>query len=122
MTSSLSQYGVQQPAKRRRPTVPLYLRELWSERDVTVMLGISRGSVRLMDDDELMPAAIRVGPARKAWRSREIRDWLDAGCPPRSQWQWRPAQAEALERHIEKQRRVITDLNKQIAAAERRRQ
>jgi len=33
-----------------------------------------------------IPAAIKLG-GRTYWRVRELRDWIDAGCPTRKTWE-----------------------------------
>jgi len=40
-----------------------------------------------------VPRAIRIGPA-KLWRPEELVDWIAAGCPPRSSWEWEPRISE----------------------------
>jgi predicted DNA-binding transcriptional regulator AlpA len=48
---------------------------------------LSRGVPSLHRDDAAgrLPAALRIGGAKR-WRYAEIVAWVEAGCPPRSQW------------------------------------
>lgn len=49
-------------------------------KDVAKILGLSTRSVwRLLRDKKLL-RPVRIGGAVR-WRSRELRQWVDAGCP-----------------------------------------
>jgi hypothetical protein len=50
------------------------------------LLDMSARSVRRMDSAALMPRAITCGHSKK-WRTEEIRSWVLAGCPNRSDWE-----------------------------------
>ena len=45
----------------------------------------------------LTPEGVKIGRQRR-WIVEELRQWLNAGCPPRSVWTARKAQRDASER------------------------
>jgi hypothetical protein len=45
----------------------------------------------------LIPAPRHIGRSTR-WSRRELVDWIDAGCPPRSEWQARQAAKKSRER------------------------
>jgi predicted DNA-binding transcriptional regulator AlpA len=60
---------------------------------------LHRGSASIYRDLELgrMPAPIRIG-GRPMWRRAEIDAWLEAGAPPRDEWEARRATAQKSKR------------------------
>ena len=53
---------------------------------LAVLLSRSVPSLRRDDAAGRLPAALRIGGAKR-WRVDEIRRWVDAGCPDRKTWQ-----------------------------------
>jgi len=102
------------------PVVLNAQRELVGVRDVAVMLGVSRATARRWNDEGLLPSPLRVG-GRILWRVRELRDWIDAGGPPRDDWKWRPSLPAKLEQLIELKRDEAVALAAEIAELEERR-
>lgn len=51
-------------------------------------LGISRSTLYRFDSRELIPRPRQLGKLRR-WSRDELRDWVDAGCPPRGVWEAR---------------------------------
>jgi predicted DNA-binding transcriptional regulator AlpA len=51
---------------------------------------LSRSVASLQRDDAAgrLPAAVRIGGSKR-WRVAEIAAWVEAGCPPRAEWQAR---------------------------------
>lgn len=53
---------------------------------VGALLGISRNMVwKLHSTGRLGPLPVRLGRCVR-WRLRELRTWVEAGCPARDQW------------------------------------
>ena len=50
------------------------------------MLGISRSHFYKLRASDSLPAPIRLGRCTR-WRADELRDWVEAGCPPRNRWE-----------------------------------
>jgi predicted DNA-binding transcriptional regulator AlpA len=55
-------------------------------RQAAVLLGISVRTLRAMDSAGKLPAPIRLSPGCVRWRTAELRDWTEAGCPDRETW------------------------------------
>jgi predicted DNA-binding transcriptional regulator AlpA len=49
------------------------------------LLPFAVRTIRTMDAAGKLPEPLRIG-GRVAWRVSEIREWLAAGAPPRSEW------------------------------------
>lgn len=54
--------------------------------DTANLLGISLRHLRALDASGRLPRPIRLGRAVR-WNLAELRAWLDAGCPPRAEWE-----------------------------------
>lgn len=59
---------------------------LLTARDVARELSISVRSVFRMAASQQLPAEVRVGQRRR-WRRAEMMAWIDAGLPPRDEWE-----------------------------------
>lgn len=58
--------------------------------DACRMLGISRAKYfQMKSAGRIGPLEIKFG-RRILLRADELRDWVDAGCPNRRAWRWRP--------------------------------
>jgi len=80
---------------------------LLGDDDMAGLLGVTSGTIRRLDAGGRMPDPVKLGNFKR-WRLAEIKDWVDAGCPIRKQWKWRPSNgprqlpghdAEAIEAH-----------------------
>ena len=60
---------------------------MWDVTDVARVLKCSPHHVRRLVQAERMPAPVKLGQLVR-WRATELRDWVRAGCPPRSRWTW----------------------------------
>jgi predicted DNA-binding transcriptional regulator AlpA len=58
---------------------------LLSDREVGTLLGISRTLTRNLYNSGRLPLPIRLR-RRTLWRADELKAWIAAGCPERSQW------------------------------------
>jgi excisionase family DNA binding protein len=58
---------------------------LVSDRDAAAMLAISRAHLHRLRAAGKLPPAVRLGRAVR-WRRTEILAWIEAGCPPRAEW------------------------------------
>lgn len=56
--------------------------------DCSRLIGMCLNSWDGLVNSELAPAALRFG-RKRMWRRTEILSWIDAGCPPRSKWEWK---------------------------------
>jgi predicted DNA-binding transcriptional regulator AlpA len=54
---------------------------------VARLLSISPRMVFSLDQEEAMPAPVRVGRLVR-WSLTEIIEWVDSGCPPRHKWRY----------------------------------
>jgi hypothetical protein len=55
---------------------------------VAKILGVSLRHVQAMDcSGRLGPMGVKFGRCRR-WSVAEIQRWVEAGCPPRSQWEY----------------------------------
>lgn len=62
--------------------------ELLTRHDLATILRVSAKHVSVMNVAELLPAPLVVGSQHR-WRRVEIREWMNAGCPPRAEWRER---------------------------------
>jgi prophage regulatory protein len=53
---------------------------------LAVTLGLSVRTVRRLDSSGKIPRPVRIGGAVR-WRTEEIANWLEAGCPDRQRWE-----------------------------------
>jgi len=72
-----------------RADVPIVDRLLWSASDLARLLGVSEKLVRRLDAMGRIPHGTLLGGRLKKWPASEIREWIQAGMPSRSQWQSR---------------------------------
>jgi predicted DNA-binding transcriptional regulator AlpA len=49
------------------------------------LLSVSRSGLYQWLASGRVPSPVRLG-RRALWRAGEIRQWVDAGCPPRARW------------------------------------
>lgn len=60
---------------------------LLSAEDSAQLLGIGRTLFYSMHSSgRLGPMPIKLG-RRTLWNRKELQNWIEAGCPPRNQWQ-----------------------------------
>lgn len=72
----------QDPIDEAGPMIALTAKELAS------WLMVSEQMIWIMSrDGRLAPRAIRWGKKCTRWRAQEIRQWMEASCPPREQWE-----------------------------------
>ncbi len=50
------------------------------------LLNVSSRTLSRLDDQQAIPAPIRLGNTMVRWRLTEILAWMDAGCPLRRNW------------------------------------
>ena len=60
--------------------------ELVDLAGVAAMLGIGERTARRLDTTGRLPRPLKVGKCKR-WRIEELRDWLQAGAPPRQRWE-----------------------------------
>jgi predicted DNA-binding transcriptional regulator AlpA len=61
-------------------------RRLGSMREVAAVLGISERTGWRLDIEGKLPEGIRLNRCRR-WDLMELDRYIDAGCPPRRQWE-----------------------------------
>ena len=57
-----------------------------SAKQLAAMLGVSLRTIRAMDTGGKLPRPIRLGRCVR-WNLTELQRWIDAGAPPRIQWE-----------------------------------
>ena len=62
--------------------VPLLL----SAKSAAKLCGVSRSHFLAMHSAGRVPLPVRLG-RRVLWRSGELAEWIEAGCPARERWQ-----------------------------------
>ena len=62
---------------------------LLTARDAARLCGTSLRTWRTRDSAGLIPQPVRIGRST-FWRYDELREWVEAGCPPRDEWEARP--------------------------------
>jgi len=50
------------------------------------LLGLGRSTFWRLHSAGRVPLPVRLG-RRTLWRAEELRKWVEAGCPPRGQWE-----------------------------------
>ena len=60
---------------------------LLTANEAAVLLGISRSNLYRLNSSGRLPLPVRLG-ASVRWRRDELAAWVDAGCPPRTRWEW----------------------------------
>ena len=58
-----------------------------SAKEVAELLGISRAHVWRLHSSGRIPKPVRLGRAVR-WNRKTLEDWLEAGGPPREQWEF----------------------------------
>jgi excisionase family DNA binding protein len=56
---------------------------------VADLLSIGRTKVFQLDSAGRLPDSIRLGTRVRRWRRQEVEDWIAAGCPLRTEWNWK---------------------------------
>ena len=60
---------------------------LLNSREVAKLLTVCDKTVYRMQKSGEMPEPVKIGRAVR-WGRTEIMAWVDAGCPPASEWKW----------------------------------
>ena len=60
---------------------------LLSVKEVCQALDIGRSTLYRLKSSGKVPNPVRIGGSLK-WRKAELEDWIAAGCPPMSRWEW----------------------------------
>jgi len=71
---------------------------LISATELADLLGVNKSTVWSWHSSGRIPLPVRLGGTTR-WRTEEIRQWIDAGCPARARWerlQERRAEARPL--------------------------
>lgn len=55
--------------------------ELLDINQVSTITGISTRTLYRLADAGKMPRPLKIGTLNR-WRAEDLRDWIDAGCPP----------------------------------------
>lgn len=63
-------------------TAPL----LVDAQQLAQLLSLGLRTIRAMDAAGKLPAPIRLSPGCVRWRTADVREWVQAGCPERSEW------------------------------------
>jgi predicted DNA-binding transcriptional regulator AlpA len=109
-----------------RPMVklPLHDRLLLRGADVAALLGISPARWVAWHAEYLIPAPVKINGVPR-WRTREIADWIAAGCPERADWNWEPTVPIRLDEFVRVLQNKISDaearlreVNARLAAGE----
>ncbi|MEQ9379334.1 MAG: helix-turn-helix domain-containing protein [Pirellulales bacterium] len=82
-------------------TVPMLL----NASHAAQFCGVSQRTWRRWDASGAMPQAITVGFSSKRWRRFELEAWIEAGCPPRVEWEQRTLQAHQQKNNEQRRRR-----------------
>jgi predicted DNA-binding transcriptional regulator AlpA len=61
---------------------------LLTARQAATMCGKSLRTWRTWDSAGWIPRPVRIGRST-LWRAEELREWVDAGCPRRADWEAR---------------------------------
>lgn len=85
MTSPIADWGLDAPTD-----APVVERMALAAAEVAGLLGVSLRHLRALDASGRLPRPVRLGRAVR-WNRAELAAWLDAGCPPRAEWQARRA-------------------------------
>ena len=63
-----------------------------NDREAASLMGISRAHWHVLVRDGRAPAPVKMARSSR-WRRLELIAWLNAGCPPRHRWKWKPGEA-----------------------------
>jgi predicted DNA-binding transcriptional regulator AlpA len=59
---------------------------LLSAKSSSALVGVSLRTWRRLDSSGKVPAAVRINNAKR-WRSQELWEWIQSGCPDRAKWE-----------------------------------
>ena len=59
---------------------------LLSAKRSSALVGVSLRTWWRLDSSGKIPAAVRIGNAKR-WRTLELKDWIESGCPDRVKWE-----------------------------------
>jgi hypothetical protein len=104
----------------RKVSIPLANRELLSTGAVAALFGKSRNTIGQWRALGLMPPPVEVRGTVAGYRARELRDWVAAGCPVASEWEWVPTVPVELRTYIAVLSRQAADLDTELRAAQAR--
>jgi predicted DNA-binding transcriptional regulator AlpA len=100
--------------------IPVERREMWRARDLANIMGVSEGTIKRLRADGLLPQPLELNETRaKFWRAREVRAWINAGCPHPSRWTWKPAEAETLDQIVKRLSVEVSHLSREKTRLER---
>jgi predicted DNA-binding transcriptional regulator AlpA len=85
------------PAARVPTVEPLLL----NADQAASLCGVSSATWYRMASSGRCPAPLRLSAGCVRWRVEELRDWIEAGCPPRREWEARRAAAKAGGHHCQ---------------------
>jgi predicted DNA-binding transcriptional regulator AlpA len=68
---------------------------LLSAKQAAAMCSLSPATWHRMNAAGRCPAPLRLSAGCVRWRSDELRDWVEAGCPARKTWEALRARAQA---------------------------
>lgn len=54
--------------------------------EVAERLGIAKSTLWRLNASGKIPRPVRIGRSTR-WRSDELEDWVEIGCPPREKWE-----------------------------------
>jgi predicted DNA-binding transcriptional regulator AlpA len=94
-------------------------RLLLTARETWERLGCAKTKFYALLEAGYLPAPVELGRT-PYWRAEELRDYVRANCPHRSDWNWRPALPAKLEQYLSVLREEVLDLQAQIADLEGR--
>ncbi len=99
-----------------RDDLPIAAREFWRAHELAAVLGVSTGLVKTMRKEGLIPAPIKFGPRANmvCWRARQIRAWIDAGCPHPANFVYKPHAVLTLDEQLAGLRRERAQLDKEL--------
>lgn len=69
-----------------QPTPSQAVEPMLLDDDLAAILRCSTRTLARYRAADLIPAPVRIG-RQLGWRPQEVRDWMEAGCPNRSQWE-----------------------------------
>jgi predicted DNA-binding transcriptional regulator AlpA len=58
-------------------------------RRLAELLGVSKPTIDRMKAAGKLPKHIELSPGCHRWRAAEVREWVEAGCPPIKEWEVR---------------------------------
>ena len=62
-------------------------RRLFDLTAVSELIGVHYNTGVKMNQTGLLPEPIRISPRIVRWDSRELDQWIEAGCPSRERWE-----------------------------------